>query len=76
MENYNGMFLKIPNVYFAYSIAPPKTVVVHQEYLIYDTIGLIGSVGGTLGMFIGFSFSGTISQIITYLSMLRARLVD
>ena len=70
------MFLKTPNVYFAYSIAPPKTVVVNQEYLIYYTIGLIGSVGGTLEMFIGLSFSGTISQIITYLSMLRARLVD
>ena len=65
-----------PEVYFAYNFAPPKTVVVHEEYLIYDTIGLIGSVGGTLGMFIGFSFSGTISQIITYLSMLRSRLFD
>ena len=67
---------KTRDVYFAYNFAPPKTVVVHEEYLIYDTIGLIGSVGGTLGMFIGFSFSGTISQIITYLSMLRSRLFD
>ena len=25
---------------------------VYEEYLIYDTIGMIGSVGGTLGMFI------------------------
>lgn len=28
----------------------------HQDYLIYDTGGLIGSIGGTLGLFIGFSF--------------------
>ena len=37
-------------IYFAYNFAPPKTETVHEEYLIYDAIGLIGSVGGTLGM--------------------------
>ena len=29
---------------------------IRQEYIIYDHIGLISSVGGTLGLFIGFSF--------------------
>ena len=29
---------------------------VHKEYLIYDFGGLVGFVGGTLGLFIGFSF--------------------
>ena len=71
MENYNGMFLKIPNVYFAYSVAPPKTVVVHQEYLIYDTIGLMVQSEEHWEC-----LPGTISQIITYLSMLRSRLFD
>ena len=36
---------------------------VYKEYLIFDMIGMIGSVGETLGMFIGFSFSGIISTI-------------
>ena len=34
----------------------PHTVTLSEEYLIYDSIGMVGSVGGTLGMFIGFSF--------------------
>ena len=29
---------------------------ISQEYLIYNANGLIGSVGGALGLFIGFSF--------------------
>ena len=37
--------------------APPLTTTVYEEYLIYDIFGMFGSVGGTLGMFIGFSFS-------------------
>ena len=39
---------------------------VYEEYLIYDTISMIGSVGGTLGMFIGFSMTGVISWIFVY----------
>ena len=35
-----------------------------HEYLIYDSMGMIGSVGGTFGMFIGFSMTGVISSII------------
>ena len=29
-----------------------------EEYLIYDFIGIIGAVGGTLGICIGFSIFG------------------
>ena len=31
-------------------------ILINQEYLIYDVIGMIGSIGGLLGLFIGFSF--------------------
>ena len=31
-------------------------VTIYEEYLIYDFIGMVASVGGTIGMFIGFSF--------------------
>ena len=37
---------------------------IYDEYLIYDVINAIGAIGGTLGMCIGFSFSGVISFVI------------
>ena len=51
----------------AYEFLPPKMMVVNKEYLIFDTIGLIASVGGTLGMSIGFSFSGSITALIKFI---------
>ena len=44
---------------------------VYEEYLIFDAIGMIGSVGGTLGMFIGFSMIGVISWIFGRLKKCR-----
>ena len=55
-----------------YSIAHPFTASITEEYLIYDTIAVISSVGGTLGMFIGFSFTG----IIAYIIILMQKQVD
>ena len=34
------------------------------EYFIYDTLSMVGTVGGTLGLFVGFSFYNFISMII------------
>ena len=42
---------------------PPATVTIHEEYLIIDFYGMVGVVGGTLGLFVGFSFF----DVITYL---------
>ena len=39
-------------------------VQVYQEYLIYDEIGMIGSIGGLLGLFLGFSFLNVFSYFI------------
>ena len=50
-----------------YKFALPLKAKVYEEYLIIDSIGLIGSVGGTLGMFIGFSFANLIICIIDYI---------
>ena len=55
---------------FAYEIDPPERLTVYQEYVVYDAIGIIGSVGGTLGLFIGFSFSGLISRLVDFCSKL------
>ena len=42
----------------------PEVVTVHEEYLITDFTGVVGSIGGTLGLFIGFSFFNIISYLI------------
>ena len=45
----------------------PGRVAVYVEYLLYDFISTLGNVGGTLGLFIGFSFSGLITFILNFL---------
>ena len=49
-----------------YSSFTAPTVVVSEEYLIYDSVGMIGSVGGSLGLFLGFSFLGLLSDLIDF----------
>ena len=43
---------------------------IYEEYLIFDAIGMIGSVGGTLGLFIGFSFMNVITFLINTIEKL------
>ena len=75
INSYNGKVLmksdimKVDNesqqgIIFEYSFNEPSYVKVYEEYLIYDTLGMIGSVGGTLGLFIGFSFMNVITFLI------------
>ena len=45
---------------------PFKTV--YKEYFQIDEFGLIGTVGGTLGLMIGFSFESSITWIFKHLS--------
>ena len=56
--------LRNTNFTLVYDFLSSDTTTVYNEYLIYDAITMIGSVGGTLGMCIGFSFSGVISNLI------------
>ena len=39
-------------------------VQVNEEYRVYDFTGILGSVGGSLGLFIGFSFLDMILHIL------------
>ena len=34
------------------------------EYFVYDTLSMVGTVGGTLGLFVGFSFYDFICMVI------------
>jgi len=42
---------------------------VRDEYLIYDFSGFISSVGGMIGLFVGFSFLDLVLQILNYLKL-------
>ena len=50
-----------------YSFQPPGMIIHSQERLMFDLIGMVGSVGGTLGMCIGFSFSGITSDFLNFI---------
>ena len=44
-------FLLLSLIWYKFKL--PESVPVYEEYLIYDAIGMIGAVGGSLGMFLG-----------------------
>ena len=49
----------LPNiVYYHFSFADPR-VIVKEEYLIYDLLAVVSSIGGVMGLCIGFSFANT-----------------
>ena len=39
-------------------------VVVYEKYVVYDFGGIVGMVGGSLGLFIGFSFMDFMLMLI------------
>ena len=47
-------------------IVTPEQVF-HKEYLVYDDIGMIGSIGGSLGLFIGFSLFDSLTMIMDFI---------
>ena len=51
------------NVQFSIMFTP-KDADIFEEILIVDEISLIGSLGGSLGLFIGFSFFGYITTFL------------
>ena len=60
----NPMNMECKFMDFSYEFASPEYVKTYEEYLICDGKTMIGNVGGTFGMFIGFSFSNVISSLI------------
>ena len=48
-------------------ILKPKMRIVTKEYLIYNEVGMIGTIGGSLGLFLGFSFYGAISDLLEFI---------
>ena len=61
-------------IVFELRFAKPNEVKVYEEYLIYDFVAMLGAIGGTLGLCIGFSFldvartlSSLLVKIISYI---------
>ena len=50
---------------WSYDIA--KRMDVNEEYVVYDFSGFISSVGGMLGLFVGFSFLGLVEAFSTFI---------
>ena len=50
-----------------------EEIQVQTEYLIYDFNGLLGFIGGTLGLFIGFSFYGLLTDLINTASFISQK---
>ena len=63
--NATEKYKSLHQFYYEFSNSDNKCPI-FNEYLIYDTMGMIGSVGGTFGMFIGFSMTGVISSVLDY----------
>ena len=51
------------DIYF--TVSPEK--ISYKEYLIYDGIGMFGSIGGSLGLFVGFSIFDSLCPILEFL---------
>ena len=48
-----------------FTVLPEK--ITYKEYLIYDGVGMFGSIGGSLGLFVGFSIFDSLFPIFEFL---------
>ena len=60
-------------VVFAMSFGNPKAKV-FMEYIIYDFVATISAIGGTLGLCIGFSFTGVASILLEHAALLKKKI--
>ena len=57
---------------FFYHFSQSTNVIVSEEYLVYDFIGMVASIGGTLGLFIGFSFTNLATCLLNFIKKCKA----
>ena len=61
-DYYDDAINNVPKnqVKFGIQFVNPPRVSVKEEYIIYDSVAMISAIGGTMGLCIGFSFSGIV----------------
>ena len=52
------------NFAIMYTFKQPESTSIREEYYVVPLMDLIGLAGGTLGIFIGFSFYGTLADVL------------
>ena len=76
IDGLNGFVFRVamdpPTSSRDYKVSHPiKTL--FTEYYLLTELQLIGTIGGTLGLMIGFSFMGSITSIADFISSLKSR---
>ena len=57
----------------AYQYTHPETISLYEEYFIHNEISLIASVGGTLGMCIGFTWANVVTCILNFIQIIYTK---
>ena len=52
----------------------PQSMQVQEEYLVSNIVAVVGAIGGTLGIFTGFSFTGFVSTSMIFFQQVANRL--
>ena len=52
----------------------PQSMQVQEEYLVSNIVAVVGAIGGTLGIFTGFSFTGFVSTSVRFFEQVAQRL--
>ena len=64
MKQYHNFTNNSRVVHLSYWFNHEDEVEVFEEYQIYEITSVIGSIGGTLGLFVGFSFFDISTKLI------------
>ena len=54
----------------SYKYETPEQMEVREEYIVVPAFKMVGDIGGTIGIFIGFAFSPLVSQLLEYFKFL------
>ena len=70
------LFRNSHTISIGYGFQYPGLAIVEEEYLVYNFIGMISSIGGSLGLFIGFSCTQFISDMLSHLQTIFKKMDD
>ena len=54
----------------SYKYETPEQVEVMEEYIVVQAFKMVGDIGGTIGIFIGFAFSPFVTLLLEYFKFL------